>query len=135
MSKRVAELFLLDIIVSILKIKYVISKFESAEALKYDFIHWDSVIREYEIIGEATNNLLKANILDKTQRAVVDFRNVLIHAYFGISEDEVWEISHGFLDAYLELISSKIDKESLLIQDMIKENQHLPFVVDFFTSL
>jgi len=120
MSKRVLELFLFDIVVSILKIKYIISKFDNALDLKYDFIHWDSVIREYQIIGEATNHLLKAEVLDKNKRAIVDFRNVLVHAYFGISEDEIWDMSHNFLDKYLELIVSKIDKDSILLQDVIK---------------
>ena len=134
MSKRVEELFLFDIVVSILKIKYIINKFDSPIDLKYDFIHWDSVIREYEIIGEATNNLLKSDILDKKHRVVVDFRNVLIHAYFGISEDEVWDISQSFLDEYLELILLKIDKNRDLVDEIIRENSHLPFVIEFLSK-
>jgi uncharacterized protein with HEPN domain len=135
MSKRESELFLLDIIISILKIQYIISKFESADKLKYDFIHWDSVIREYEIIGEATNNLIKLGLLDTKQRAVVDFRNVLIHEYFGISEEEVWDISRNFLNEYLEVIEQKLPKKSSLIADIIEENKHLDFIVEHFKKL
>jgi uncharacterized protein with HEPN domain len=132
MSKRESELFLLDIIISILKIQYIVSKFESADKLKYDFIHWDSVIREYEIIGEATNNLIKSGLLDANQRAVVDFRNVLIHEYFGISEEEVWDISTNFLGKYLKVIEQKLPKKSFLLSDIIEENRHLDFVVEYF---
>ena len=135
MSKRESELFLLDIIISILKIQYIVSKFESADKLKYDFIHWDSIIREYEIIGEATNNLIKSGVLDANQRAVVDFRNVLIHEYFGISEEEVWDISTNFLGEYLKVIKQKLPKKSFLISDIIEENKHLDFVVEYFKSL
>jgi uncharacterized protein with HEPN domain len=135
MSKRESELFLLDIIISILKIQYIVSKFESADKLKYDFIHWDSIIREYEIIGEATNNLIKSGVLDANQRAVVDFRNVLIHEYFGISEEEVWDISTNFLGEYLKVIEQKLPKKSFLISDIIEENKHLDFVVEYFKSL
>ena len=81
MSKRVYELFLFDIYIAILKIEYVSNKFQNAESLKYDFISWDSVIREFEIIGEATNTLIKNNFLDKENQVVVDLRNLLIHHY------------------------------------------------------
>jgi hypothetical protein len=49
MSKRIYELFLFDIFVAILKIEYVFNRFDDAEKLKYNFISWDSVIREFEI--------------------------------------------------------------------------------------
>jgi len=135
MSKRESELFLLDIVISILKIQYIVSKFESADKLKYDFIHWDSVIREYEIIGEATNNLIKLGVLDTNQRAIVDFRNVLIHEYFGISEEEIWDISTNFLAEYLEVIEQKLPKKSSLIVDIVEENKHLDFVVEYLQIL
>ncbi len=135
MSKRDSQLFLYDIVISIQKIKHIVSKFENGNDLKYDFIHWDSVIREFEIIGEATNFLIKDGILDTTQRVVVDFRNVLIHEYFGISEEEVWNIAHNFLDDYLLLISSKINKDDVLLYDMIEENKHLEFITDYLNKL
>ncbi len=59
MSKRVYELFLFDIYVAMLKIEYVTKNFKDAQSLKYDFVAWDNVIREFEIIGEAANDLTK----------------------------------------------------------------------------
>jgi uncharacterized protein with HEPN domain len=135
MSKREYELFLFDIVISILKIKYVISKFDNASELKYDFIHWDSVIREYEIIGEATNKLIKVDILSIEQRSIVNFRNILIHEYFGISEEEIWDISTNFIDDYLEIISNKINKNSKLFDGIIEENKHLDFISNYLQRL
>jgi len=92
MSKRDIELFLLDILVAILKIKHYTKDFRDARSLKYDFKSWDAVIREFEIIGEATNNLIKYDYFSNDKREIVDFRNILIHEYFGIDETEVWGI-------------------------------------------
>ncbi len=72
MSKRVYELFLFDIYVAILKIDYVAKNFKDSQSLKYDFIAWDSVIREFEIIGEAANILIKNDYLSSETQIVVD---------------------------------------------------------------
>lgn len=73
MSKRYWKLFLFDILVAILKIKEVAKNFKDAEELKRNFVAWDSVIREFEIIGEATGKLIKAGILPRECREIVDF--------------------------------------------------------------
>ncbi|MCG2695115.1 DUF86 domain-containing protein [Candidatus Parcubacteria bacterium] len=53
----------------------------------------DAVVRELEIIGEASNNLSE-DIINKNPeisfRDAVDMRNILIHEYFGIDADIVW---------------------------------------------
>ncbi len=51
MSKRTIELFIFDIYLAILKIKNTSSKFNNVEDLLYSYTDWDSVIREFEIIG------------------------------------------------------------------------------------
>ena len=53
----------------------------------------DAVIRELEIIGEASSNLsgffIKKN--EKVSfRDAIDMRNFLIHDYFGVDLDIVW---------------------------------------------
>jgi uncharacterized protein with HEPN domain len=53
---------------------------------------FDATMRELEIIGEASNHLIKNKLLDKQWQIVVDFRNVIIHEYFGIDIDEIWEV-------------------------------------------
>ncbi len=68
------ELFIFDIYIAILKIKKVSVKFNNVQDLLYSFTDWDSVIREFEIIGEASKYLLRDNLLDNYYRRMVDFR-------------------------------------------------------------
>ena len=92
MSKRLPEIFLFDVFIAGLKIKNVSKNFKNANELKENFVYWDSVIREFEIIGEATKNLINLGVLSDNYKDIVDFRNVLIHEYFGIDEEEIWGI-------------------------------------------
>ena len=140
MSKRFWELFLFDILVAILKIKEVAKNFRNAEELKRDFVAWDSVIREFEIIGEATGKLIKAGILPKEYQEIVDFRNLLIHHYFGIDAEEVWNVIQNDLESFARTITDRISALSdtlrqEIIQDLIEENRHLHFVVEFLKKL
>ena len=48
-----------DIKIAILKIKEVSSGFTNVDELLHNFTHWDSVIREFEIIGEASKYQVK----------------------------------------------------------------------------
>ena len=53
-----------------------------------------AVLRALEIIGEATKNLskeLKADNREVRWRDVAGMRDKLIHAYFGVMLDLVWE--------------------------------------------
>ncbi|WP_340820655.1 DUF86 domain-containing protein [Methanolobus sp. WCC4] len=53
----------------------------------------DAVVRQLEIIGEATKNL-SSNTTDKYPRIpwkeIAGMRDKLIHAYFGVDLEEVW---------------------------------------------
>ncbi len=55
----------------------------------------DAVIRNFEVMGEATKRLSQA-VRDAHPevpwRRVAGFRDVLIHDYFGIDLDEVWGV-------------------------------------------
>ena len=140
MSKRLIELFLFDIIVAINKIEYVTSNFDSADDLKHDFMAWDTVIREFEIVGEASKHLLASHLLENDHRPVVDFRNVLIHEYFGIDEDEVWGVIHYQLHTFEDLIRSKIkfintELKQEIIDALLDENAHLLFIVNSLKQL
>jgi len=135
MFNRIEEIFLFDIYVSILKIQNTAKKFTNAQDLKYDYMAWDSVIRDFEIIGEATNILIKKEILSNELRAVVNLRNILIHHYFGIDAEEIWNIIFNDLLELKEVIESKIkelelSKRSFLINEIKKEFHYLDFVVD-----
>jgi len=58
-----------------------------------------AVERQFEIIGEALNNLSKvdqelaASIPDL--RRIVAFRNILIHGYASVDDELVWQVLTG----------------------------------------
>ena len=55
----------------------------------------DAVVRNLEIIGEATKNLsveLRAKYPDLPWKGMVGVRDRLIHDYFGVNLDIVWQI-------------------------------------------
>ncbi|WP_458699915.1 hypothetical protein ACKGJI_08795 [Sulfurospirillum sp. 1307] len=50
---RNVELFILDVFISIYKIKTYTNSFEDGYDLQSSSLHWDATIRSFEIIGEA----------------------------------------------------------------------------------
>jgi len=140
--ERIKELFLFDIIVATQKIRYIAKDFEKGEDLKYSFKDWDTIVREFEIIGEAMRYCLNYKLFneEKDKRAVIDFRNVLIHKYFGIDADEVLNIAKKNLDWLDSIVVNRINKieesyKQKLIKYMIEENSYLDFVVDRLKAL
>lgn len=54
-----------------------------------------AVERQLEIIGEATNRLspdVKAERSDVEWQNIVGFRNFIIHEYFGVDLELIWDI-------------------------------------------
>lgn len=87
MHERRPEFFVVDILIAIDKIKRA-TKSLTLKEFTYKEQAVDVTMRNLEIIGEATNNLLKNwNLLGETNsewRKIVNFRNIAIHFYFGI---------------------------------------------------
>lgn len=110
------RLFLIDILISIKKIKIYTRNFDNPAEFKYSMLEWDATIREFEIIGEAANNLIKADIFGEEKRVIVDFRNILIHKYFGIDEEEVWQIIQNISELEKEIpeLIKKIDIDDIV---------------------
>gem|GEM_PF-1943820 len=79
-------------------------------------------------------------MFDNSKREIVNFRNVLIHEYFGIDEDEVFDIAKNKLAGLKEIVLSKIEmvdrelKDELII-DFINENRHLDFVIEIIDKI
>ena len=103
-KSRDIELFLFDIYVAILKIEDIRQEFKDADELLYDFRAWDSIIREFTIIGEASKHLINKKLLKDEYKIVVDFRNFIVHEYFGIDAQEVWDTVCNDLDDFKESI-------------------------------
>lgn len=106
-------LFLEDILQSITKIEEYTKNF-TYEEFREDEKTIDAVVRNFEIIGEAVNNIpksLKEEYPHVEWKEAVGFRNVMIHEYFGVDTDAVWETVNNNLPAFKEKISNVKDSE------------------------
>ena len=92
--KRDLRLFIEDILENINLIENS-TKNLSKKEFESDKLIIDATIRRLEIIGEAVKNI-PASFRDKYPkipwRDIAGFRDVVIHAYFGVVLDRVWEI-------------------------------------------
>jgi uncharacterized protein with HEPN domain len=69
----------------------------------------DAVIRNLEIIGEAAGNLpeeVTARAPQIPWRLICDMRNVLAHAYFGVSMKIVWDTATTQIDELEKAVRS-----------------------------
>ena len=69
----------------------------------------DGVIRQFEIIGEATKNLteaLKERHPDIPWKDIAGMRDKLIHQYFGVDSSAVWETVVHDLPSFKDYITS-----------------------------
>jgi len=67
----------------------------TSETLAADEKTLDAVIRNLEVIGEATKNIpddVRASYPEVEWRRIAGLRDILIHQYFGIDQDIVWDI-------------------------------------------
>jgi uncharacterized protein with HEPN domain len=140
MSKRDVEFYFIDIFIAIYKIRLYTSKFNDAEELLDSMLEWDATIRELEIIGEATNSLIKYEVLEnKKYRKIVDFRNTIIHGYFGIDEEEVWNVVTNRLTPFYDELKEIIIEQNIYVKDVIScakdENHKNKELVEFLDKL
>ena|SRR5271157_1830303 len=111
--KRDYILFLEDIISCVYKIeKY--SKGKSFEEFNQDDMAVDAVIRNFEVIGEAVKNIPKditEKYTDINWMAAARFRDILIHGYFTIDKEAVWDTIQKDIPALKKGIIRVLDLE------------------------
>ncbi len=74
----------------------------------------DAVIREIEIIGEAAKNLsvdFKNKYSDIPWRQIAGMRDKLIHGYFGVDLDAVWDTATIDVPSLKERLEEILKKE------------------------
>lgn len=116
MSSRDQILFLEDILESIQFIE------EFTRDLDYsDFITdrktFDAVVRNLEVIGEAAKNIsdkIKSSNEDINWKGMAGMRDKLIHGYFGVDPEIVWET-----------IQNRLPEIEIQIQTILKEMENL----------
>ena len=81
---------------------------------------YSAVIREFEIIGEAVGKLpqsLKERRSDVEWQDIRDFRNLLIHEYFGVDLEIVWKIIKDDLPVLIDSVKELI-RTTVVERDM-----------------
>ena len=88
------KLYLDDILKATKKIEKYTKSF-TIEKLKKDSLVVDGVVRNLEIIGEAAKNI-PANIKEKYSevewKKIAGLRDILVHEYFGVDLEVLWDI-------------------------------------------
>ena len=99
MSKRDNPLLLQDIRSSISKI-FDYTKDFTFDSFTDHFMVQDAVVRNFTIIGEAISRLpenFKQQYPRIEWQVIKDFRNRIVHDYFGIDLEIVWDIIQTYL--------------------------------------
>jgi len=107
------KLYLEDILESVNNI-FTYTGDISYENLIQDRMRIDAVVRNFTIIGEAANNIPQ-EMRDKYPiiewRKIIDFRNVIVHDYFGIDYEILWDIIKHKLPELQNGIKTILEKE------------------------
>jgi len=88
------DLFRLEhILDSIEKIEYLTQLLHTQSNFEMKWIEQDAIIRNLEIIGEATIKIsdnLKQNYPEVSWKEIRGMRNIVTHQYFGVELNEIW---------------------------------------------
>ncbi len=82
-------------------------------SFKKDFKTVDAVIRNFEIIGEASKNLsseIKLRYYKVPWREMYLLRNKVSHEYFGIDYEIIWDIAKNYLPENKKQIEEILDE-------------------------
>jgi uncharacterized protein with HEPN domain len=112
-SERDQILYLEDITLSMQRVQEYIEGIDFQQ-FKWDYKTVDAVIRNFEIIGEASKNLprtLKEEYSNVPWEEMYRLRNRISHEYFGIDYEILWEIATKHLPQNLIDILLILEKE------------------------
>lgn len=109
---RNQKLYVCDILDAVTLIESFVMDMDYEEFRK-DAKTQSAVIRQFEIIGEAVkklDNTLTAGYPEIEWSAIAGMRDLLIHQYFGVDLDIVWESITGDLPKFKKALN-EIEKE------------------------
>lgn len=111
MSERSPKLLLEDILDSARKIIRYTDDITYDEFTK-DSKTIDAVVRNYEIIGEASNRLpeeIRIKIDNVDWFRIRGFRNRIAHEYFGLDHQIIWQLKETYLQRLISEIQFVLD--------------------------
>lgn len=92
--KRTYKMFIEDILEAMNKIERYIKDLDYEEFARNEMVV-DAVIRNLEVIGEASKNVpesVRERYSEIPWKRMIGLRNIAIHEYFGIDLSIIWEI-------------------------------------------
>jgi len=111
--KREFILYLEDMVQSMERIEEYLGDLDFKK-FKMTYIVVDAVIRNFEIIGEASTKI-PTNIQEKYPeipwRKMYGLRNLITHEYFGIDYEMIWEIATKNLPQNRKDLQKIVEKE------------------------
>ncbi|MDR4988790.1 MAG: DUF86 domain-containing protein [Bacteroidales bacterium] len=111
-GERTYRMYLEDILLGINRIIEYIGSY-SFEEFRNDYKTVDAVIRNFEIIGEASKNIpteVKEQYPEVPWAEMYLMRNKVTHEYFGVDYEIIWDITKNHLP------ENKIQIEKILEQ-------------------
>jgi uncharacterized protein with HEPN domain len=117
MSSRDWDFRIQDILNAIKKIERYLENLTLTQFKKNDLVI-DAVVRNFEIIGEASKNIpeaIRSSCPEIPWDQMKGMRNILIHEYFGVDIKTVWHTAKQHLPLVkkqLEVFLQRTDKNS-----------------------
>lgn len=111
-------MYLEDLLFAMTRIAEYIKDYTFIDFRK-DYKTVDAVIRNFEVIGEASNNLpieLKEKYPEVPWSEMYLLRNKVSHEYFGIDYEIIWDVASNYLPENKVQIERIIEVESKNIQ-------------------
>ncbi|WP_292410833.1 MULTISPECIES: DUF86 domain-containing protein [unclassified Methanoculleus] len=112
---REYNLYLRDILEAIERIEQY-TRGMNYEAFTENNLVQDGVIRNLMVIGEAAKLIpepLKGEYNGVPWRKIMGMRDILIHAYFGIHDEIVWDVVRNKLPDLQVAVRQMLDKEPI----------------------
>ncbi len=106
-------MYLADILLAMDRIAEYIDGYDFI-SFKRDYKTVDAVIRNFEIIGEASKNLpieIKEKYPDVPWQEMYYLRNKVSHEYFGIDYEIIWDVAINYLPENRQQIEKIIESE------------------------
>lgn len=111
--RRGYKLYLEDILESVNNVQSYVGN-ASFEELIRDRMRLDAIVRNFEIIGEASSKIpqeIRDKYLFIEWRKISDFRNVLVHEYFEVDYEIMWDIIKSKLPDLKKGIQTILENE------------------------
>ena len=77
----------------------------------HDDLHFDAVLRNLEVIGEAVKNVseeTRQKYPNVKWRKIAGFRDIVAHEYFGVNDETVLDIVKNEIPALLSIVNTML---------------------------